>query len=135
RERREGTHRGPGPVWATERCKRRQRLAAAGVSVGQLAARFGPTDNAVVRRLYFLRGLPQPDFAAERLRLAAAVRREQKERRTQTALDAMRAAIARGVPRDIAIAQARKGGASARAIGDVVGLTFRAVHRIYLLHY
>jgi hypothetical protein len=123
------------PFWTPERDKRLKQLVAAGVSIGKTAARFGTTDNAVIRRLYFLRGLPQPDPAAERLRLAAAARRERKERQTQTALAAMRAAIARGVPRDLAIAQARKAGASARAIGDVVGLTFRAVHRIYLLHY
>jgi hypothetical protein len=123
------------PFWTAERDKRLKQQVAAGVSIGKIAARFGTTENAVIRRLHFLRGLPQPDPAADRLRLAAAARREKKERRTQAAITAMRAAIARGVPRDIAIAQARKAGASARAIGDVVGLTFRAVHRIYLLHY
>ena len=123
------------PFWTAERDRRLKHLSAAGVSIGKIAARLGATQNAVIRRLYHLRGLPLPDPMHERLRLAAAARREAKERRTEAALAAMRAAIARGVPRDIAIAQARKAGASSRAIGDVVGLTFRAVHRIYLLHY
>ena len=123
------------PFWTPHRDKRLKELSADGLSIGKIATRLGATQSAVIRRLYHLRGLPQPDPMQERLRLAAAARREAKERRTQAALTAMRAAIARGVPRDIAIAQARKAGASARAIGDMVGLTFRAVHRIYLLHY
>ena len=123
------------PFWTKARDTRLKRLVAEGLSIGRIAARFRTTENAVTRRLYFLRGLPQPIPAADRLRLAAAARRKQKERRTEAAIRAMHAAIARGVPRDIAIAKARKAGASARAIGDVVGLTFRAVHRIYLLHY
>jgi hypothetical protein len=123
------------PFWTPERDRRLKHLSASGLSIGKIAARLGATQNAVIRRLYHLRGLPAPDPMHERLRLAAAARREAKERRTEAALAAMRAAIARGVPRDIAIAQARKAGASSRAIGDVVGLTFRAVHRIYLLHY
>jgi hypothetical protein len=128
-------HRVSSPFWTAERDKRLKGLVATGLSVGKIARRLGTAQNAVIRRLYHLRGLPPPDPTHERLRLAAAVRREEKERRTQAALAAMRAAMARGMPRDLAIAQARKAGASARAIGDVVGLTFRAVHRIYLLHY
>jgi hypothetical protein len=128
-------HTVSSPFWTAERDKRLKELLAAGVSAAKTAARLGTTPNAVIRRLHYLRGLPQPDPTHERLRLAGLARRREKERRTQAALDAMRAAIARGVPRDIAIAQARKAGASSRAIGDMVGLTFRAVHRIYLLHY
>jgi hypothetical protein len=121
--------------WTAERDRRLKELDADGLSPGRIAARLGATPSAVIRRLYLLRGLPIPDPTLERLRMAATARRDEKERRTQVALDAMRAAIARGVPRDIAIAQARKAGASSRAIGKVVGLTFRSVHRIYLLHY
>ncbi len=57
-------------------------------------------------------------------------RRQQIKRRTDVVLTAMRRAIAKGMPRDVAIAMAVKAHATYQAIGDELGLSRQRVHQI-----
>src|SRR5437870_5556991 len=123
--------------WTPKRDKRLQTLQAAGLSAAEIAARLGTTPFAIYRRFYHLRGqvFPSDQVMKETLRVKAAARREEKQRREKAALAAMRAAIARGVPRDIAIAEARNAGASPSGIADALYVSRQLVYRMILLHY
>ena len=61
---------------------------------------------------------------------AKVKRRKERARRQRTAIITLRAAIARGVPRETAILQARKAGATYAAIGKALGLSRQRVHQL-----
>jgi predicted transcriptional regulator len=103
------------------------QAAKKGAGIQALAKHVGVTRQTIYRILV-LQG------ASEReLRVKAAKRRKEKERETRSVLMAMRAAMARGVPRDIAIAKARKAGVTYQAIADEVGLTRQRLFQIMLM--
>jgi transposase-like protein len=66
------------------------------------------------------------------LKAKRAQYRKLKERETLAAIKKMHAAIARGVPRDTAIAQALKSGVTYKRIGKEFGLSRQRVHQIVL---
>ena len=68
------------------------------------------------------------------LKAQRAERRKQKERETRAAIAAMHAAIARGVLRNAAIAQAIKSGVTYKRVGKEFGLSRQRVHQIALAH-
>lgn len=70
---------------------------------------------------------------AQEIRIRAKRRREQQRRENKAIAEAVRAAISRGVPRDTAIARARKAGATYAEIGKQFGLTRQRVHQILLM--
>jgi hypothetical protein len=119
-------------IWTAEKDKQLQRLEAAGLSAAQIADRIGKTRNAVIGRSVRLRGLIFPSQLQrqrrERALLAARLRREKE--RTAVALGAMRRAIARGTPRDVAIVSAVKAHVTYQAIADELGLSRQRVQQI-----
>jgi hypothetical protein len=118
--------------WTAEEDKQLQKLEAAGLSAAQIAARLGMTRNAVIGRSVRLRGLIFPS-QIQRQRteraLHAAHLREQKER-TAMSLASMRRMMARGTPRDMAIASAVRAKVIYQAIADELGLTRQRVQQI-----
>jgi hypothetical protein len=119
-------------IWTAEKDKQLQRLEAAGLSAAQIAVRIGKTRNAVIGRSVRLRGLIFPSQLQrqrrERALLAARLRREKE--RTAVALGAMRRAIARGTPRDVAIVSAVRAHVTYQAIADELGLSRQRVQQI-----
>jgi hypothetical protein len=118
--------------WTAERDKQLQRLEAAGLSAARIAARLGTTRNAVIGRSVRMRGLI---FASQKEKKSRArVRRAEHLRQRQecisNALEHMRRAIAKGVPRNTAIKSAAKAQATYQAIGDELGLTRQRVQQI-----
>jgi len=118
--------------WTAEEDKQLQKLEAAGLSAAQIAARLGMTRNAVIGRSVRLRGLIFPS-QIQRQRteraLHAAHLREQKER-TAMSLASMRRMMAKGTPRDMAIASAVRAKVIYQAIADELGLTRQRVQQI-----
>jgi hypothetical protein len=119
-------------VWTAEKDKQLQRLKAAGLSAAEIADRIGKTRNAVIGRSVRLRGLIFPSQLRRQRSeqaLRAARRRHGKER-TAVALAAMRRALAKGAPRDVAIVSAVKAHATYQAIADELGLSRQRVQQI-----
>jgi hypothetical protein len=118
--------------WTAERDKQLRRLEAAGLSAAQIAGRIGTTRNAVIGRSVRLRGLIFPSQLRRQRReqaLRAARLRREKER-SAVWLAAMRRAIARGTPRDVAIVSAVKAHVTYQAIADELGLSRQRVQQI-----
>ena len=69
----------------------------------------------------------------KKLRAEAATRRKERKRRSDGAIAALRRALPKGVLRHVAIAEARKAGATYGAIGEAMGLSRQRVHQI-LIH-
>jgi hypothetical protein len=120
--------------WTAEKDKQLRRLEGAGLSAAQIAPRLGTTRNAVIGRSVRLRGLIFPSQRQREQKeraLRAARLREQKER-TTASLASMRRAIAKGMPRNVAIVAAATGSGSVtyRAIADELGLTRQRVQQI-----
>jgi hypothetical protein len=121
-------------LWTQENDALLRKLEAAGASTIKIAARLGITSRSVQRRSHHLLGLPSPlQPYQEKLRRKSTRLREQKNLRSEAALKAMRAAIARGVPRNEAIMQAKKRGARPQAIANEVGLDRQSIYRITVL--
>jgi hypothetical protein len=119
-------------IWTAEKDRQLRRLEAAGLSAAQIADRIGTTRNAVIGRSVRLRGLIFPSQLRRQRReqaLRAARLRREKER-TAVALAAMRRAIARGTPRDVAIVSAVKAHVTYQAIADELGLSRQRVQQI-----
>jgi hypothetical protein len=118
--------------WTAEKDKQLRRLEAAGLSAAQIADRIGITRNAVIGRSVRLRGLIFPSQLQRQRREQAlrAARLRQEKERTAVSLAAMRRAIARGTPRDVAIVSAVKAHVTYRAIADELGLTRQRVQQI-----
>jgi hypothetical protein len=119
-------------IWTAEKDRQLRRLEAAGLSAAQIADRIGTTRNAVIGRSVRLRGLIFPSQLRRQRReqaLRAARLRRDKER-TAVALAAMRRAIARGTPRDVAIVSAVKAHVTYQAIADELGLSRQRVQQI-----
>src|SRR5216684_2513672 len=104
--------------WIPARDTRLQKLEAAGLSAAQIAERLGTTRNAVLGRSARLRGVVYRYYVQreKELRSQTAARRREMKRRSDALLLDMRAAIAKRVPRTIAIAKAVEGGATYQAI-------------------
>jgi hypothetical protein len=118
--------------WTPERDKRLQRLEAAGFSAAKIADRIGTTRNAVIGRSVRLRGLvfrSQIRKSEERAGLRSARQRERK-RRIVAILTLLREAMAKKIPREIAIAKAVEAGGTYRAIGVELNLSRQRVHQI-----
>jgi hypothetical protein len=119
-------------IWTAEKDRQLRRLEAAGLSAAQIADRIGTTRNAVIGRSVRLRGLIFPSQLRRQRReqaLRAARLRREKEL-TAVALAAMRRAIARGAPRDVAIVSAVKAHVTYQAIADELGLSRQRVQQI-----
>ena len=117
--------------WTAEKDKQLRRLEAAGLSAAQIADRLGTTRNAVIGRSVRLRGLVFPSQTqSQRTERASHAARLQKER-TAISLASMRRAIAKGTPRDTAIASAVKAHVTYQAIADELGLTRQRVQQIF----
>jgi hypothetical protein len=118
--------------WTAERDKQLQRLEAAGLSAAQIADRLRTTRNAVIGRSARLRGLIFPSQIqrqrSERA-LHAARLRQQKEH-AALSLVSMRRTIARGTPRNVAIALAVKARVTYQAIADELGVSRQRVQQI-----
>jgi DNA-binding NarL/FixJ family response regulator len=123
------------PFWTAEMDKRLLRLEASGFSVGEIAERLGTTAGNVNQRAYLLRKVAAQSgpTTEEIIRAKAARRRRELQRQEKQALAGMRAAVARGVPRDEAIAEANKKGAGFRAIARQFDVSRQRVHQIVLL--
>jgi hypothetical protein len=80
-------------------------------------------------RILVLQGAPDRE-----LKERANKHRKERKHIGRQAMDALRSAIARGVPRDQAMAEAYKAGLTFRAIGDVYGLTRERVRQIIARH-
>jgi transposase-like protein len=121
--------------WTAEMDKRLLKLEGSGYPVVEIAERLGTTAGNVHQRAYLLRRVAAQSgpTTEEIVRAKAARRRKELERREKEALAEMRAALARGVPRDTAIAQANKSGARFKAIGQQFGVSRQRVHQIVLL--
>ena len=123
------------PFWTAEMDRRLLRLEGSGFPVMEIAERLGTTAGNVNQRAYLLRRVaaqsgPTTD---EIVRAKAARRRKELHRQEKEALAQMRAALARGVARDVAIAKASKNGANFKAIADQFGVSRQRVHQIVLL--
>jgi hypothetical protein len=118
--------------WTAERDKQLRRLEAKGASAAQTADRLGTTRNAVIGRSARLRGLVFRSQVEKRQseRAVSAARRSQQKQRVEKALEAMRRAMAGGVPRDVAIVSAVKARATYQAIGNELGLSRQRVQQI-----
>ena len=114
------------PFWTPERDARLQTLEREGFPPEKIAARFGVTRSSVMRRSYYLRGLV---FRAEALRANPRLFRKERKRIDSEALVAMRYAMRKGVPRNKAIARARKAGASLQSLCDELGVTRQTIWR------
>ena len=121
-----------GSFWTPQRDKQLRKLNATGLSARQIGAQFGISRNAVIARLARLRGVIFPSEARREklLRAEAAARRRERKRVNDAAISVMRRAIAQGVHRNIAIADAVKAGASYRAVGEEFDLSRQRVHQI-----
>jgi IS30 family transposase len=125
----------PANFWTSERDRKLQSLRAASLPATKIAARLGTAPYAVYRRLSHLRGVvwPSRERAKKELRAKSAKLRKEKARRTEAAIRGMRAAIARGVPRNEAIIQAKKQGARPQAIANELGLHRQSIYRVTVL--
>jgi hypothetical protein len=125
----------PANFWTSERDRKLQSLRAASLPTIKIAARLGTTPYAVYRRLSHLRGVvwPSRERAKKEFRAKSAKLRKEEARRTEAAIRGMRAAIARGVPRNEAIIQAKKQGARPQAIANELGLNRQSIYRITVL--
>src|SRR5260370_16449411 len=115
-----------------EQAKQLRRLEAAGVSAAQIAGRLGTTRNAVIGRSARLRGLIFPSQMQRQRseRALRAARLHQQKERIAASLTSMRRVIAKGTPRDMAIASAVKAHVTYQAIADELGLSRQRVHQI-----
>jgi hypothetical protein len=118
--------------WTPARDKSLQKLEAAGLSAAQIAERLGTTRNAVLGRSARLRGVVYRYYMRreKELRAKCASRRHERDHRSDALLSEMREAIAKRVPRNIAIAKAVEGGVTYQAIGKELGLSRQRVYQI-----
>jgi hypothetical protein len=118
--------------WTTEKDRQIQRLEAAGFSAAQIADRLGTTRNAVIGRSARLRGLVfQSQREKERRERATRAERLRKhEQGIADTLAQMRRAMAKGVPRNVAIVSAVKAHATYQSVGDELGLSRQRVEQI-----
>ena len=123
-----------GSFWTPERDRRLQAYEAAGVPASAIAERLGTTRDAVLGRSQRLRGLTVTYKAyvqkQRAVRAAIDARQREKRRRVRAAIARMRAEIAKGIPRDVAIVSAAERGATYKAIADEVGVTRERVRQI-----
>ena len=110
------------PFWTPERDLLLEKLHRAGLSPHKIAAQFGVTRSAVMRRFYYLRGLVYGPLIQSRSP-------ENRRELDAPLLTAMRKEIRKGVPRNVAIARARKAGASLLGIREELGVTRQLVWR------
>ncbi len=116
--------------WTPDRDSLLRKLEAAGVRVEKIAAKLGVTPRSVKRRSHHLRGLPSPsNWQREELRVKTAKFREEKERRTNGVLRALRTAMTRGTPRDAAIMKALTRGVGPQAIAKELGVSRLLIYR------
>ena len=85
--------------------------------------------RVTVYRILVLQGAPESE-----LKERAKKRRKERKRIVKPAMDALRLAIARGVPRDQAMVEAYRSGLTLQAIGDVYGLTRERIRQIIAAH-
>jgi transposase len=134
---------------AKHREQRERRSGAALAAMVAAIARGGPRNEAIIQAMK--RGAGAQAIAKElgvsrqliyrRIWQGAteqelrAIRegRRKEQRHAAAAVIEMRAAIARGMPREAAIIQANNSGATYAAIGKELGLTRQRVHQIVLL--
>jgi hypothetical protein len=123
-----------GSFWTPERDDRLHQLDAEELSAAKIAQKLGTTRGAVLGRLHRLSGvaLTYPSYVrqAHKAHARKAARIAKRERINSAALSRMQKQIARGVERNRAIAHARKGGATLKAIGDAVGISKERVRQI-----
>jgi DNA-binding CsgD family transcriptional regulator len=109
--------------WSEERKKRLAALTAAGRSPAQIATALGLPRETVIARLRLMDTWARNAAIVEAgFEKRAALRRT----RARTAVAAMARAIARGTPRNQAIANAHAAGATWREIGEHLGITAQA---------
>jgi hypothetical protein len=118
--------------WTREKDKQLLRLQAKGLSASQIAEQLGTTRGAVLGRSARLRGVvfPSQTRQVERDKALRTKRRHQNNHRNETAVAAMRRAIAKGVDRDQAIIAAVRARATYQAIADELGVSRQRVQQI-----
>jgi hypothetical protein len=119
-----------GSFWTPDTDARLQWLEAQGLSAAKIAAKLGVSRNSVIARSQRLRGLSRTFPSYLRGQEEARGRSAARKRKMDAALSKFRQEIARGVARDVAIAHARKAGATLQAIGEVLGVTRQRVRQI-----
>jgi hypothetical protein len=122
--------------WTPARDKRLLQLQAAGRSAAEIAKTMGTTRGAVIGRSIRLRGIVyQSSIDSWKRANARAMAARRAEGRSfeppevrRKALQEMKKAIARGMPRNEAIYKANQAGALWREIGDYFGMTRQGAH-------
>jgi hypothetical protein len=122
--------------WTPARDKRLLELQAAGRSAAEIAKIMGTTRGAVIGRSIRLRGIVyQSSIDSWKRANARAMAARRAEGRSfeppevrRKALQEMKKAIARGMPRNEAIYKANQAGALWREIGDYFGMTRQGAH-------
>jgi hypothetical protein len=115
--------------WTPSRDKRLKAYLAAGLSAAQAADKLGTTRNAVIGRSMRLRGIVYQS-SVDSWKRANAKRRKgprKPEKMRRKAMREMVTNLARGMPRNEAIARAAAG-AVWREIGAYFGITRQAAH-------
>ena len=120
--------------WTPSRDKRLLTLQKAGRSAAEIAEKLGTSRSAVIGRSVRLRGIVyQTDIEswtranAKRLE-DARERKKIRVRAQREALRDMKAAVARGVPREKAMARAFQAGAYWWQIGEYFGISQQAAY-------
>jgi hypothetical protein len=119
-----------GSFWTPDTDTRLQRLEAQGLSAAKIAGKLGVSRNSVIARSPRLRGLYRTFPSYLRGQEEARGRSAARKRKMDAVLSKFRQEIARGVDRNEAIADARKAGATLKAIGEVLGVTRQRVRQI-----
>lgn len=124
-----------GSFWTAERDRRLQAFEAEGLTGAAIAERLGTTRSAVLGRSQRLRGLHLTYDAYKRQkqasRAAAEAKRREKERVTRAAMSRMKAEIAKGIPRNVAVMAALKAGATYQVVAEEIKVTRQRVQQLW----
>jgi AraC-like DNA-binding protein len=116
--------------WTSDKDRMLRKLETAGVRLETIAAKLGVTPRSIKRRSRHLRGLPPFNWQGEERRAQTAKLREKKDRRLNGVFRAMRTAMARGTPRDVAIVRALARSAGPQDLADELGVSRQLIYRV-----
>jgi hypothetical protein len=123
--------------WTAARDRRLIELQVAGRSAAEIARILHTTRNAVIGRSMRLRGVVYQStidsWKRANAKRAAAARAAGRglapPEARRKAIEGLRKALARGMPRDAAIVRARRAGATWREIGRIAGISGQAAQQ------